>query len=164
MDEVLARLTASGTPFGLMHLDLDYFKEVNDTHGHAAGDAVLEAVSQVLADETRAPDTVARVGGDEFVLVFQGLVASDRLEAIAGRILRRLEQPVAFDPGVELRISGSIGVTVSTFYRPPDPARMLHDADLALYASKRAGRGRMTFHRPAPVAAGEPPGDGRAPG
>ena len=69
-DHILERLMCSGTEFALMHVDLDYFKAVNDTLGHAAGDHVLQHVARVLVDETREDDTVARVGGDEFVLIF----------------------------------------------------------------------------------------------
>jgi len=147
MDRHLRNLAAAGVPFGLMHLDLDFFKSVNDTHGHAAGDHVLQVVAKVLCKETRAQDMVARVGGDEFVLIFDRLVERKRLYAIAHRIVRRLEQPILFR-GHECRVSGSIGITTSTFYRFPDPDRMLSDADLALYASKHSGRARATLVTP----------------
>ena len=69
LDHVMARLLAMGEVFSCMHVDLDYFKSINDTLGHAAGDHVLQVVAQVLVAETRAPDTIARVGGDEFVIL-----------------------------------------------------------------------------------------------
>ncbi|MFV2003042.1 MAG: diguanylate cyclase, partial [Paracoccaceae bacterium] len=94
MDQVLLELISSGASFCLMHLDLDYFKDVNDTLGHAAGDLVLQRVAKVLREQTRAQDTVARVGGDEFVLLFHGLIDQDRLSKIADRIIRELEQPI----------------------------------------------------------------------
>ncbi len=147
MDQALSRLTKAGEKFGLMHLDLDYFKNVNDTLGHAAGDLVLQATANVLLDETRDGDTVARVGGDEFVLIFEGLVDQGRLMKIANRIVERLEEPVIFD-GKECRISGSIGFTVSTFYDAPDLDQMLSDADVALYASKHKGRACSTMVTP----------------
>ncbi len=144
MDKVLARLTASGTSFGLMHLDLDHFKAVNDTLGHAAGDHVLQKTAEILRQETRKGDTVARVGGDEFVLIFEGLTDRGKLMNIAQRIVRRLEEPLVFQ-GRVCRISGSIGFTTSDFYDRPDLDRMLSDADVALYASKHRGRACTTM-------------------
>ncbi len=143
MERVMRELSECGVPFGLMHLDLDHFKTVNDTLGHAAGDHVLQAVAAILRSETRREDLVARVGGDEFVLIFRHLTDRARLCAIAERIVRRLEDPIVFE-GHECRVSGSIGITTSGFYARPDPDRMLSDADRALYASKNAGRGRAT--------------------
>lgn len=147
MDQVLKRLTENGRPFGLMHVDLDYFKAVNDTMGHAAGDHVLKVASQILQDATRKGDTVARVGGDEFVLVFEGLVDGDRLMEIANRIVKCLEAPVDYE-GATCRISGSIGFTMSTNYAEPDLDKMLSDADVALYASKDRGRACSTMVTP----------------
>lgn len=131
--------------FALCHVDLDHFKAVNDTLGHAAGDAVLCAVARRLNAIVRASDTVARTGGDEFVLLFPGLIDIARLEEIARRIVSELERPVPFGER-QCRISASIGITLSTAYDPPDPERMIADADAALYASKVAGRARHTFH------------------
>jgi len=144
MDQVLAGLAASGTPFGLMHVDLDYFKAVNDSLGHAAGDHVLQAAAAVLVAETRDCDVVARVGGDEFVVIFEGLVDKKRLHKIGDRIVAQLEEPVVFD-GKMCRISGSIGFTTSDFYDGPDLDQMLSDADVALYASKNNGRACTTM-------------------
>jgi diguanylate cyclase (GGDEF)-like protein len=145
LDAALQGLIGAGTNFALMHLDLDYFKAVNDTLGHAAGDNVLCMVAEVLRLETRVGDTVARVGGDEFVLVLPGLSSIPSLETIATRIIRGLSKPVTFN-GQTARISASIGMTISTLYDRPSPSEMLADADRALYASKRGGRGRTSFH------------------
>ena len=136
-----------GRPFALMHLDLDFFKSVNDTLGHAAGDHVLTEVARVLREETRQEDVVARVGGDEFVLILRGLIDKPRLFALAGRIIARMEEPMSFE-GQPCRISGSAGIAISTLYPVQNPDRMLSDADLALYASKRSGRGRATIFTP----------------
>lgn len=131
-------------PFSLVHLDLDYFKSVNDTHGHAAGDAVLEAVAQILQEETRKEDLVARVGGDEFVIVLDNQVYPSRLEKISARLISRIEAPISFQ-GRECRVSTSIGIVPSTNYVKPDPVVMAEDADRALYASKHAGRAAFTI-------------------
>lgn len=135
--------------FGLMHIDLDFFKQVNDTLGHAAGDHVLREVARILTEETRTTDLAARVGGDEFVLVFPGLTDPKRLEHIAARIIERLSDPMPFDDAL-CTISASIGMTVSISYDHPQSEQMLADADEALYASKRAGRGRAHFYTEPP--------------
>lgn len=145
MDHVLARTVAGPGRFALMHLDLDFFKAVNDTLGHAAGDHVLQEVARILVEETRNEDTVARVGGDEFMLLLVGRMNRKRLADICGRLITRLEQPIAF--GTETcRISASIGITLSEDYEAPDMALLQEDADLALYASKHRGRARHTFY------------------
>lgn len=143
----LPQLIAQGIDFGLMHIDLDYFKQVNDTFGHAAGDTVLREVAKSLTIETRASDLVARIGGDEFVVVLPGLSDTARLAQIAQRIIDRLSTPISFE-GQSCAISASIGLTISTRYSAPDPERMLSDADAALYASKHAGRAQAQFHQP----------------
>ena len=145
LDQELARLINSGDDFTLMHLDLDHFKEVNDRHGHAAGDFVLQHASAIMIDETRKEDTVARLGGDEFVMIFKGLIESDTLDRIARRIIERLEEPIDFD-GAKCQISASIGVTFSSNFETVTETRIMADADAALYASKREGRGRHTIH------------------
>ncbi|MDZ4093531.1 MAG: GGDEF domain-containing protein, partial [Paracoccaceae bacterium] len=141
LDIAIRKIISTGVSFGLMHIDLDYFKAVNDTLGHAAGDHVLRVVARVLSEETRIGDTLARVGGDEFVVVLPDL--SDRVEMgqIADRIIENLSQPTAFE-GKICRVSASIGMTISTDYVTVTADQMLNDADQALYASKHAGRGR----------------------
>ncbi len=136
-----------GQAFALAHLDLDFFKSVNDTHGHAAGDHALIEVARILRQETRRQDLVARVGGDEFVLILRGLTEPEKLDDLATRIIRELEVPMMFGDK-ECRISGSIGIALSPQYSGADWDRMLSDADLALYASKRRGRARCTIYSP----------------
>ncbi len=144
MSHVLLNWVQTRRAFACMHLDLDYFKAVNDTYGHAAGDKVLQRVADVLNSETRQNDIVARVGGDEFVLLLDGITDQPTLDRVAERIIEKLEVPVAYE-GQLCQISGSAGTTVSTRYPKPSPDTMLNDADIALYASKEAGRGRHTF-------------------
>jgi diguanylate cyclase (GGDEF)-like protein len=130
-----------GAGFALMHLDLDFFKNVNDTFGHAAGDHVLAEAARRLRAETRAADTVARVGGDEFVLILRGESDAGQAAGVAARIIAALERPIAFE-GRDCRISGSVGLVMSDRYAAPEPERMQADADEATYAAKRGGRGR----------------------
>lgn len=152
MDRDLARLAAADTPFAMLHVDLDYFKQVNDTLGHAAGDHVLMRVAQILTEETRRGDTVARVGGDEFVLLLPGVRSRAPVARVAERIIARLSEPIMFE-GKPCRIAASIGATLSLDYDTPDADTMLMHADRALYASKRDGRGRLTTADPASASA-----------
>lgn len=146
MEHVLGRLIERGQPFALMQIDLDFFKAVNDTLGHAAGDHVLGEVARILTLQTREEDTIARIGGDEFVILFDGLTEEKALERTAQRIIDALEVPIPF--GDELcRISASCGTVLSGEYKAPAAERMLEDADIALYASKNAGRAQHRFFR-----------------
>ena len=148
MDHMLARFVEQQVDFVLVHVDLDYFKQVNDTYGHAAGDYVLQKAARCLVDETRKGDVVIRAGGDEFVLLLRGNVTAEDLLSTGQRIIERLEVPIQFG-GNTCQISGSIGATFSVYYETPNVDEMLHHADLALYASKRNGRARATLYDPA---------------
>jgi diguanylate cyclase (GGDEF)-like protein len=141
LDAGLDGVTAAGAtvPFGLMHIDLDRFKAVNDTLGHAAGDAVLQHVAGILREVTRAGDLIARVGGDEFVVLVRDCDDLAMLDGIAERINARLATPILFH-GRPCRVSASIGLTLSSQYDAPVAAEMLKNADAALYDCKRRGR------------------------
>lgn len=153
MDQIMQSLAENKAPrFGLMHLDLDYFKSVNDTLGHAAGDHVLVEVAKILREEVRRGDPVGRVGGDEFLLLFPDCLDTDILGQIAHRIIARLEEPIPFN-GALCRISASIGTTLSSLYQRVDLSVMQADADHALYAAKEAGRAQHRFHTPVEQAA-----------
>jgi diguanylate cyclase (GGDEF)-like protein len=144
LDIALQKVIRQNKPFGLMHIDLDFFKHVNDTMGHAAGDHVLQEVGRRLGVETRKGDVVARVGGDEFVLLLERLTDPIQLGLIADRLVARLSEPILFDEQ-PCRVSASIGISISSHYQAPSPERMLGDADRALYASKNAGRAQAKF-------------------
>ncbi|MTD99102.1 diguanylate cyclase [Paracoccus sp. YIM 132242] len=131
----------SGQGFALVHLDLDNFKPVNDRLGHGAGDRLLFDVARVLGRAVRAHDHVARIGGDEFVLILGGSWTCQALTAIGTRIIRGIEEISPEGCG----ISASLGIVLSAGYGPDDTDRMLHDADVALYRSKRAGKGRVSI-------------------
>jgi len=126
--------------FSLIVMDLDHFKPLNDSLGHAAGDEMLRQVAGSLRAIVRGVDTVARIGGDEFVLLLPGMCEPTTLEAMGRRIIRRIEAPVEIG-GTACRVSASLGVAISSRYRRISWVRMEADADAALYAAKHAGRG-----------------------
>lgn len=133
-----------GAGFAVMQLDLDHFKEVNDLHGHAAGDEVLRHVGHVLDEVTRDSDVAARVGGDEFVLILHGVTKHASLRRLGQRIIGKIMKPVEFDGGC-CHVSASIGAAISINYENPTAEQLLADADAALYSSKRNGRGKVTI-------------------
>ncbi|MCM5558154.1 GGDEF domain-containing protein [Pleomorphomonas sp. JP5] len=128
----------------VFYLDLDGFKDVNDSAGHAAGDAVLVGVARRLREFCRTEDTVARLGGDEFVMV---IPTDDRLlaEARAETVLAALSNPYHYN-GRPLVIGVSIGIALAPEHGL-DVAALLHKADAALYAAKQDGKGRVRFYR-----------------
>ncbi|TCL10160.1 diguanylate cyclase (GGDEF)-like protein [Shimia isoporae] len=147
LEHILPRMVNDCTAFGLMQVDLDFFKEVNDTRGHAAGDAVLQHVARVLVESSREEDCVARVGGDEFVLVFNGTTDLDILGRIADRIISEIETPVPFQDAI-CKVSASVGISVYQGSNDTDMDTLLAEADTALYASKHAGRSTYTVFDP----------------
>ena len=145
VDRALDVLVAGRAPFAVMRIDLDFFKAVNDTYGHAAGDEVLRAVAQVMQEETRDSDLIAREGGDEFTILLPQVRSVEILHQIARRIIDRISEPVLFQ-GHECRVSASIGMAWVTDGAAVSGAGVLEDADVALYASKRAGRAQQTLY------------------
>lgn len=143
-DLVLERLCAARAGFGLLHLDLDYFKAVNDTLGHAAGDFVLSNVGRILREQLRAEDCAARVGGDEFVVILANRTDPKLLQIIAERIIARISEPMDFE-GQLCNVSASIGIVRSLDLAVLEPVHLLAAADRALYAAKHAGRSRAVL-------------------
>jgi diguanylate cyclase (GGDEF)-like protein/PAS domain S-box-containing protein len=147
LDAALAKTRRTGLGLAVIWLDLDNFKRINDEHGHAAGDALLQAVARRLRAAARETDLVARLGGDEFLVLAADLPIAD-LEhvsrTIAERILHNLAEPL-LAAGSTLRISASIGIS----HHPTDAATataLLAHADAAMYASKRRSH-RAAFER-----------------
>jgi diguanylate cyclase (GGDEF)-like protein len=121
-----------------MFLDVDRFKDINDRFGHGTGDRVLKEFGDRLRGSVRATDTVARLAGDEFVIVLEGLGTDVEPTAVAQKIVAQMNRPFEVD-GQVLLVTTSIGVA---FHRHGnlDPAALLARADVALYAAKTAGR------------------------
>jgi diguanylate cyclase (GGDEF)-like protein/PAS domain S-box-containing protein len=141
----LARVLESArrhqTLAGVLYIDLDGFKEVNDTRGHAAGDALLQQVSRRLEQCVRAEDTVSRFGGDEFGVVLANLTLPQDCEIVAGKIIEALSAPFDLDGG-PVTISASVGAALH-FERDEDSAALLARADAAMYEAKKAGKNRF---------------------
>ena len=129
---------------GLLMLDLDRFKLVNDTLGHSAGDALLVAVAGRLHACARPTDTVARLGGDEFVVLLDRLGDPEQAQIVATRILTALREPLRLPGGQPLTVRASVGITTTA--NPDHPGEALfREADLALYRAKEHGRDRFSL-------------------
>ena len=131
----------------VMFLDLDGFKDVNDTHGHAAGDAVLKEVARRLMQHAREEDTVCRNGGDEFLYLLVNPQGTGNIERIAGTLLRDIGQPIDLG-GLHPVVGGSIGIAVY----PEDGStgeQLIRNADLAMYRAKESAIGSVSFCAPA---------------
>ena len=142
LEAAIARAFAAGHQRGtlaMLAIDLDHFKEVNDTLGHEAGDKVLHHVSRVIAATVRRTDLVGRLGGDEFVAVLIDVGPPQQALQVAQDIIARLEIPLDLQ-GTSVRIGASIGIALSGG-NEESPAALLRRADAAMYASKQAGRG-----------------------
>jgi diguanylate cyclase (GGDEF)-like protein len=145
-----ARSDRSGQPFALLVIDLDNFKLINDTHGHAAGDACLQHFTLMAQTRLRPGDLLARTGGDEFCVM---LPASTLREgaAIARRIIEVCRDDAAGCVGNEVPLSVSIGVAHWTRDVGAFPDRLIAAADHALYVAKKEGRNRFSVYEPAPT-------------
>ncbi|GAA3342260.1 hypothetical protein GCM10020358_36580 [Amorphoplanes nipponensis] len=146
-DRLARQVAAPDAAVTVLYLDLDGFKQVNDQHGHDAGDAVLLAVAARLSAAVREGDLVARLGGDEFVLLCPG-VPEDEAVRLAERVLHDVAQPVAFR-GHQFTVGASIGIAARAGGAGEGAAAVLRTADAAMYQAKRLGRGRWILAEPA---------------
>ncbi len=138
LDTALRRARRAGLPVCLMLIDLDNFKDVNDTLGHDAGDALLIEAARRLMASVGATDTVARLGGDEFVVVLDGVEDASAAVTAAERILAELRRPFTFRRTL-LNCRGSMGIALAPEHGS-DPSELLRNADIALYRAKARGR------------------------
>jgi diguanylate cyclase (GGDEF)-like protein len=143
LDRRISEAHRDGHSIAFLYLDLDDFKEINDSRGHEVGDQLLKEIAGRLKSEVRDTDFVSRLGGDEFGVLLLDATSRQDVSRIAGKLIAAIERPMMLD-GEEVVISGSIGIA-----RMPDDgtdsALILRNADAAMYASKRAGRGGYTF-------------------
>jgi diguanylate cyclase (GGDEF)-like protein len=143
--EALMQCARYGEQGAAFFIDLDGFKPVNDTHGHAAGDAVLRAVALRLTQTATDAVCVARFGGDEFALFARTQSGVQDAMHLAHDLLRVIEKPVEFE-GKQLTVSATIGVTICTGADMQSAAELLKAADNAMYAGKRGGRGQVVLY------------------
>jgi diguanylate cyclase (GGDEF)-like protein len=138
IDRMLARARRANVPVAALFVDLDGFKEVNDTLGHGAGDQLLKAVAERLSGVMRESDGIGRLGGDEFIVLVDGDAISEGPESVASRLLDVLRMPFDLGPTIgQITLTASIGIATGG---RPCAAELLRDADLALYAAKANGK------------------------
>jgi diguanylate cyclase (GGDEF)-like protein/PAS domain S-box-containing protein len=150
-EQAVARAGRQETPLGLLFLDLDGFKEVNDTLGHDAGDRVLAEVARRLTSNVREEDTVARYGGDEFIVLLEDLEGRDEASRTAERVVRAFNEPFHVE-GDDFRLPVSVGVLVRHIDEQgdrPDPGALVQAADVAMFRAKEQGGNRYHLFDPA---------------
>ncbi len=146
VEHALARGQRERAAVAVLFLDLDHFKHVNDTLGHAAGDQLLQVVAGRLLNATRGADTVARLGGDEFAVLLENATTEAEASVVADRITNALRAPVPFGGNNNVRVSSSIGIARAEDVETVDD--LLRNADVAMYAAKAASRGSFVFFDP----------------
>ena len=146
LQHAMVRAAREGEQLAVLFIDLDRFKNVNDTLGHHVGDALLKQVAGALAGCLREGDTLARLGGDEFIVLLEGVGGAAGAEQVAGKLMTLFEQPFMVS-GYELFVTGSVGISLF-----PQDARDLHmlvrNADVAMYQAKARGRNGYQFYAP----------------
>jgi diguanylate cyclase (GGDEF)-like protein/PAS domain S-box-containing protein len=133
------------TSVAVMFLDLDNFKNINDSLGHDAGDRLLQAVAQRIVQMTRSTDTVARLGGDEFAVLLEGMATVEEVESVANSLIETLNLPFALN-ATQVHVAASIGVEFSTLEAGAET--LLSNADIAMYHAKAAGKNRFVTFQP----------------
>ena len=144
IDQAISRAHREQEQFALLFIDIDHFKVINDSMGHAAGDLLLNIISQRLCETLRKSDTVARIGGDEFTVIIEGLEDAEHVISVTKNILSSLDVPLDVN-GQEIHVGGSIGIAVY----PQDGENfgsLLKNADTAMYKAKEQGRNTFQFY------------------
>lgn len=144
LEQSIARAQSSGHILAVLCLDLDHFKDVNDSFGHLTGDALLRLVGQRLRQRVRGADTVARLGGDEFAVLLENLDDPTAIAIIAEDIMSSIQEPFRLENGVELRTSFSIGIALYPEHGLT-AVELLQKADSALFRAKQSGRSGFAF-------------------
>jgi diguanylate cyclase (GGDEF)-like protein len=139
----VGRARRSGNPVGVLFIDIDDFKTINDSLGHRAGDELLQAVAARLEACLRPSDTIARLGGDEFAVLIEEIDDTADAATAASRVLESLADPIAIE-GREVYVGASVGIAAG----PEDAETLLRDADLAMYRAKAEGKGRYRAYAP----------------
>ncbi|MCW8807364.1 MAG: bifunctional diguanylate cyclase/phosphodiesterase, partial [Rhodanobacter sp.] len=149
LDTIIREAIRNGECFAVLFVDIDRFKAINDTYGHAAGDQVLRVVTQRLRSSIRASDTVGRYAGDEFTVALRHIVKNDDVSRVAEKIVQVMQAPLYLDDGTELHVTVSMGLS---FF--PDDAgdaeTLLKHADEAMYCAKRLGRNNCQIYEVSP--------------
>ena len=141
--QTLAHASRYGHKAALLCLDLDRFKQINDTYGHAIGDVCLQEIGRRLSSRVRAVDTVARTGGEEFTVLLQEIAESEDAERVAADILRGLNEPYRHN-GIDIDLTASLGIAVYPDHGT-DPAVLWRDADTAMYRAKKSGGNQFMY-------------------
>ncbi|MDX1808449.1 MAG: diguanylate cyclase [Sulfurospirillaceae bacterium] len=146
LEQAILRSKRSQKNFAILFIDLDKFKEVNDTFGHNAGDQLLQMVADRIKTTIRQTDTLARFGGDEFVLILESASSKEQYILIAKSILEKLSMPFTLDHSTQVRIACSIGIEICNEHSEcSSEASLIHNADKAMYEAKRSGKNRYKF-------------------
>lgn len=145
LELAMAHARRSDHFLAVCYLDLDGFKPINDSLGHAAGDLVLQEIAKRLLSIVRNDDTVARLGGDEFVILFGDLKKVEYSELLVNRVLQEIALPIHLDNAIA-KVSASVGITIFSKDNR-EPEMLLHHADQAMYQAKRMGKSRYHFYQ-----------------
>jgi diguanylate cyclase (GGDEF)-like protein len=152
MSMALVHARRNKSTMALVYLDLDGFKQINNTLGHGAGDALLKMVAGRLVATVREEDTVARLGGDEFIMALWNVTGTDDAAKVALKVVEAVSQPYGIE-GHTVRITTSAGIAIYPVHGE-DADTLMKNADLALYEAKRAGKNACRIsERPDPSAA-----------
>ena len=146
LEQAFVQAKRFGRSLAVMFLDLDHFKEVNDTLGHACGDELLKVVAKRLLASVRSIDTVCRQGGDEFIIVLPEINQEQDAELVADKIIKAISEPFNIQDN-KVHVTTSIGIAVHQIDGADDAAMLMKKADMAMYEAKSSGRNRFCCHQ-----------------